>query len=765
MTKMEKEALESAASFAPLVITPEQSCDGFIKTEDGYQPMFGRNDEKPIHEESTSRESNWEYTSFGVIKSADGMESEGNDRSHPKTAVDGMMPQSVSDVRNLIDFLSGCSSLSSSLRNLQRRFRGKPYEKVLTEYPNIFAWKEDIVTLQPLLKICEKHSGFHGCENKDICNKLHICKQYVMDKCQETNCVLGHKWDTGHNLGILERLYIDHLPFTILLKLTRAYETMPVPSLLEVCQSYNGNGCFTIACPSLHICKSFFRALVGNVASECSETCTLNHNILDPSCINILSLNKIPTNETPRDVAIFLVSTYPALLPQGTRGVKRKSIFSDSETESSRSTKTVWSHYLHGDVDTCEICYKSVEDTCPFEKNGCKRLHSTNHFHWQFSLDGSHWFNLRADQVKCLEQAYCDPSKDSVKLPRLNPATLEQSLKTLFTIMGHASWSCNFPFMTMTNSSGTQTLHLRRLCTETVPNVTLKPSTYVWYFCDQNKQWVLYGNADTLGNNNLACNISSEVIEAQYSSSQATSLSFSNSHFNYILDFNSMSQINQSTGKCRQVKRRPEPHLEEEEMEGLPKSWKLAYTIQHVHRIVLSEASPEFNKIMALLHQNKSFPSQWLRIERIQNPYLWSAYQNKVQEMTKIYGSTAAVKKQYLFHGTDPLTVNQICEENFDWRLSGSKNGRLFGCGTYFSTDPHYSLQYTRPDQMGHRYLFVAQVAVGTKTQGYQNMVTPPINPMTQLPYDSTVNSENNPTIIVKYDKQEYYPEYLIIFT
>ncbi|XP_064092680.1 protein mono-ADP-ribosyltransferase PARP12-like isoform X2 [Macrobrachium nipponense] len=764
MTKMdEEEVLGLTPSPAPSGSTTLEhfSGGGVVETEDRNQLVFGINDENyfPAVEESI-----WEETSVGDIYNADGMESEANDEmSRPKTAVNGMMPHSVIDVRNLVDFLSGCPSFSSSLRTLQIHFQGKLCDKVITKYPNIFAWKEDTVTLQPLLKICEKHNGFHGCENQDKCNELHICKQYVMDKCQETNCVFSHKWDVGGNFGILERLYIDHLPFTTLLKLARAYETMPVPSLLEVCQSYNGNGCFTVPCPSLHICKTFFLALAGNVASECSDTCTLNHDILDPSCSTILSLNKVPTNETPRDISIFLISTYPSLLPQGMRAVTRKSLFSQSEVESKRNTKTVWSHYLHGDVDTCEICYKSVEDICPFEKTGCKRLHSTNHFHWQFSADGSHWFNLRADQVKCLERAYCDPSKDSIKLPRLDPATLERSLKTLFTIMGRASWSCDFPAMTLTNSSGTQTLQLRRLCTETVPGVILKPSTYVWYCCDKNKRWVLYDNTDTLGYNNLAFNISSEVIENHYISDQVTSLSLSNFHFDYILDFNSMSQINQTTGTRQKMKRRPEPHLEEEEMEGLPESWKLVYTIQHAHRIVLDRASPEFNKIMNLFHQNKVLQIKWLRIERIQNPYLWSAYQNKVREMTVIYGSTEAVNIQYLFHGTDPLSVNKICEENFDWRLNGSKNGRAFGCGTYFSTNPLSSLQYSQPDQVGHRYLFVSRVAVGTKIIGDQYMVKPPINPMTQLPYDSSVNSDCSPTIIVKYDKQHYYPEYLII--
>ena len=71
--------------------------------------------------------------------------------------------------------------------------------------------------------------------------------------------------------------------------------------------------------------------------------------------------------------------------------------------------------------------------------------------------------------------------------------------------------------------------------------------------------------------------------------------------------------------------------------------------------------------------------------------------------------------EKWLFHGSDPSKINPICVQNLDWRLCGV-HGTVYGQGTYFARDASYSDNYTSPDSMGCRYMFIAQVLVGQFT-------------------------------------------------
>lgn len=72
--------------------------------------------------------------------------------------------------------------------------------------------------------------------------------------------------------------------------------------------------------------------------------------------------------------------------------------------------------------------------------------------------------------------------------------------------------------------------------------------------------------------------------------------------------------------------------------------------------------------------------------------------------------------EKYLYHGTSPETINNICAQNFDFRVSG-KNATMFGKGSYFATTASYSHGYTSKDSSGYFSMFVAQVLVGKFTQ------------------------------------------------
>lgn len=437
-----------------------------------------------------------------------------------------------------------------------------------------------------------------------------------------------------------------------------------------------------------------------------------------------------------------------------------------------RRLRTLWAHDLQGDVATPEICYYSVESVCRDEATGCSRLHSATHFHWQVCINDqdNRWFNLRPDQAVCIERAFCDPNLSSVDLPRLDPSKLEYSARGLLIHLGRDVWQADFKTMSLTNSSKNKTLKLRRLCTQLVADQTIKASTHHWYFQDINKKWVMYGKVDTAGKTDLVSSLTSADIEKHYLQNPKQPLTFSNSQFTYFMDLTNMKQTNQSTQVSREVRRRPMPHLPEEETDNkaktkiasdLPQHWEAMQPEERSRLVILQPTSDEYKKVISLLGTSVS-PSNVIQVERIQNPFMWHSLQNKIKEMTTIYGDLAKVNVRQLFHGTKASVVPSICAENFDWRLHGSAVGQIYGQGTYFGSEANVSYRYCQPDNNNLRHMFVARVAVGSMVVGNSGMPRPPINPATGMPFDSTVDNPTNPRIIVKYKTEEYYPEYLL---
>ena len=129
----------------------------------------------------------------------------------------------------------------------------------------------------------------------------------------------------------------------------------------------------------------------------------------------------------------------------------------------------------------------------------------------------------------------------------------------------------------------------------------------------------------------------------------------------------------------------------------------------------------------------------------------------------------SARNEKQLFHGTTSDTVEAICRQNFDWRVCG-KNGTVFGKGSYFAVDASYSHCYANAtrDEQSSQFMFLAKVLVGLYVKGERNYQRPPrkepSNPASDL-YDSCVDNESNPKIFVVFDKDQFYPEYLITYS
>ena len=68
----------------------------------------------------------------------------------------------------------------------------------------------------------------------------------------------------------------------------------------------------------------------------------------------------------------------------------------------------------------------------------------------------------------------------------------------------------------------------------------------------------------------------------------------------------------------------------------------------------------------------------------------------------------ALLEKKWLFHGTSNEALNAIIKYGFDWRISGTTNGTLYGKGSYFAPEASKAFNYARNNK-----LIVSRVLTG----------------------------------------------------
>ncbi|NWU78453.1 PAR14 polymerase, partial [Onychorhynchus coronatus] len=154
------------------------------------------------------------------------------------------------------------------------------------------------------------------------------------------------------------------------------------------------------------------------------------------------------------------------------------------------------------------------------------------------------------------------------------------------------------------------------------------------------------------------------------------------------------------------------------------------------------------------------------KIERVQNPYFWKAYQIKKREMDNKNGNTN--NERLLFHGTSRESLTLINNRGFDRSYAGM-HAANFGNGTYFAVNANYSAHdtYSKPDMNGKKYMYLARVLVGEYSQGRKGSITPePKNASNSIDlYDSSTDNVSQPSMFVIFNDIQAYPEYLITFT
>ncbi|XP_048248810.1 flocculation protein FLO11-like [Haliotis rufescens] len=190
----------------------------------------------------------------------------------------------------------------------------------------------------------------------------------------------------------------------------------------------------------------------------------------------------------------------------------------------------------------------------------------------------------------------------------------------------------------------------------------------------------------------------------------------------------------------------------------VPPTWTPLDRYQNCEKVELETSTDEFTTVMSSIYKTLSANRCIVKhVCRLQNALLWHNYQSMKKTLQMAHG-TEIIDQRQLFHGTDTLdVVNNICINNFDFRVSG-KNATVYGKGAYFARDAKYSHSYTKGRD---RYMFLARVLAGKYTLGDSSYTRPPPRKGHVL-YDSCVNDEKNPSIFVIFERNQCYPEYLV---
>ena len=122
------------------------------------------------------------------------------------------------------------------------------------------------------------------------------------------------------------------------------------------------------------------------------------------------------------------------------------------------------------------------------------------------------------------------------------------------------------------------------------------------------------------------------------------------------------------------------------------------------------------------------------------------------------------VQERQLFHGLSPSHVDITCKKNFNWRLYGQE-AAVLGHGAHFTVDARRATQSSPADEARSRYVFLADVLVGSFALGAPMLLGPPQkcpeDPASDF-YDSCVDALECPAVFVVFDADQFYPSFLI---
>ncbi|XP_074859821.1 protein mono-ADP-ribosyltransferase TIPARP [Carettochelys insculpta] len=415
--------------------------------------------------------------------------------------------------------------------------------------------------------------------------------------------------------------------------------------------------------------------------------------------------------------------------------------------------------------DGVEICVDFLQGNCIYGSD-CPKHHTVLPYHWQIRRTATQtWQSVTNDSQEHLERLYCNPDNDRIKVK----------------YGGHEFW---VDLNVMNLCETVEFDQLRRLST---PSCTNSSSNYytVWkYFCRDQFGWREYSESVIQLIEKANCRGLKEVRFVTW-------------HNQYIL--NVRDGFQQNSCFRREIKKRPllrscfvlmpflqtlggnppipTPSAEPASSEVLsptaitspnlyPETWISMDPAQDFIQVPVSKEDKSYRTIYNLFH--KTVPEtkyRILKIQRVQNQFLWEKYKRKKEYMSKkMTGLDKVMNERHLFHGTSQDVVDGICKHNFDPRVCG-KHATMFGQGSYFARKASYSHNFSKRSPKGVHYMFLAKVLTGRYTVGNHTMRRPPpVNPgsITSDLYDSCVDNYFEPQIFVIFNDDQSYPYFVI---
>ncbi|XP_062581135.1 protein mono-ADP-ribosyltransferase PARP12-like [Saccostrea cucullata] len=569
-------------------------------------------------------------------------------------------------------------------------------------------------------QVCRARTCLAG----EDCPYLHICYNFISNRCEDSECERGHSFETPHNRWVLSVYKMERWPREKLY-LLRLLINMPRNQLSVT---------YHLQPPPMH------PMLIDTETYKEVERMDCNYEIKAQLIENEQKpLGYITENREERK---YLP---PSRIPTTSY------LFSAKDLSESRSE-------LDADADKQYICLNALTGSCQWR--GCKKHHTRLPYLWQIRMYGE-WVSFDDEENQKLEQSYSsleDSADGKLPFPE-NTEKITLYFRKEYGVTDMAGKSIKVPYRRLTTVSFAE---------EDIP---LKIGTFHtqwrWYFKNDFGQWTQY-ETDLL----------QHTLEKKYISKQKSYLFTRESHkFKYKVEFTERKQINIDTKKVRKIRRRPIfvslaevqsrqfPRLLDVAIaEPCPAEWDPLDLAHDFEWVDLERDGREYKTVETEFFSTlRKERFQINNVFRIQNLCLWNEFEMKRANMEKTQSiKTGSIDERSLFHGTDSFdTCYGICTNNFDFRLSG-KNATAYGKGSYFAVSAKYSNGFTKGPI---RLMFKAKVLIGNFVKGKHDVTCPPTIPgKGHKRYDSCVDDVTNPSIFVVFDRNQCYPEYLIAY-
>ncbi|XP_033103909.1 protein mono-ADP-ribosyltransferase PARP12-like [Anneissia japonica] len=592
------------------------------------------------------------------------------------------------------------------------------------------------------------------------CKCIHICTFFLSGRCSKGNrCSYPHDLSSPHNTAFLRQHSLDKVDQKCVLSRIHFKQ-----GDLSICTFYNSeSGCRkSDDCNFLHICRSY-------IEKKCPSSCKYNHDIFKTNCKRVLQSNGIRTDQPARVIL---------------QELKQKlEMSSTTSTNPSASVQDCPPH----PTEKLSICTYNIRGKCNYGES-CIREHCPLPYKWFYKLkndDEAVWRPFFDEEQVQLEEAYCDVSNDSIEVTNGRRFTNTQIRDSIAVL--------NYDKMEISDC-----MVLRKSTASSVTEPPNHPFTteWIWYWEDDsptyNEIWRQYGQKNTVGN--AVSDKNNHELEESYQEfmddSKLSTLMFNTGKHSYRLNFTTMQQESITYTTIRRVRRRPKKLVTMIDISNYKKDVKLKRAkgiikptggqvesfanFPDTWEPVVNKFDPDATfqlfdvKIGSVEYSdiqrsfNATCQNKVLKIQRVQNEELWEDYTRKRERMNK----RTKQDERRLWHGTREYHVQAICQQNFDFRCSGSSSGTAYGQGSYFARDASYSANYAIPSNDGKRFMFLAKVLVGEYTIGNTAYKRPPEKPnatgQVKILYDSCVNTISNPSIFVIFDIAQMYPDYLI---